>query len=88
LARFKEGIRRQKQINPAPLLLLAYIGMGRKNNAIALLQKAYAEHSNALTTLKVDPLYDPLRGDARFQELLQQIGLASPVNHATPASAP
>jgi hypothetical protein len=40
------------------------------------LEKAYAQHSNGLTSLKVEPAYDPLRGDPRFQELLQRVGLA------------
>jgi TolB-like protein/DNA-binding winged helix-turn-helix (wHTH) protein/Flp pilus assembly protein TadD len=59
-------------------LLLAYVGTGRKEEAIALLQKAYSEHSNALVTLKVEPNYDPLRDDPRFQELLRRMGLAEP----------
>jgi hypothetical protein len=32
-------------------------------------------HSTAITGLKVNPLYDPLRGDLRFHELLRRIGL-------------
>jgi tetratricopeptide (TPR) repeat protein len=51
--------------------VLTYIGTGRKDQAIALLQKAYAEHSNLVTSLKVDPRYDPLRDNPRFQELLR-----------------
>ena len=42
----------------------------------AWLEKAYMEHSNGLTALKVDPTYDPLRGDPRFQTLVRQVGLA------------
>jgi hypothetical protein len=40
------------------------------------LEKAYDQHSNGLTALKVDPVYDPLRNDPRFQNLLQRVGLA------------
>jgi len=55
--------------------IFAYIGAGRKDQAIALLQKAYTEHSNIVTSLKVDPRYDPLRDNPRFQELLRGLRL-------------
>jgi TolB-like protein/DNA-binding winged helix-turn-helix (wHTH) protein len=58
-------------------LLLAYLGTGRKDQAIAVLQKAYAEH-NTFLDLKVHPAYDPLRSDPRFQDLLRHVGLAAP----------
>ncbi|HXM95409.1 MAG TPA: hypothetical protein VOA64_14340 [Candidatus Dormibacteraeota bacterium] len=50
--------------------------MDDKDDAFAWLQKAYSEHSNALTTLKVDPTFDPLRSDPRFQELVRRVGLS------------
>jgi len=55
----------------APWTLIAYVNAGRKDQAIALLKQAYSEHSNVLTSLKVDAMYDPLRGDPRFQQLLR-----------------
>jgi hypothetical protein len=39
------------------------------------LEKAYREHSNSLTAIKVDPTYDPLRADSRFQQLVRRVGL-------------
>jgi tetratricopeptide (TPR) repeat protein len=56
--------------------ILACIGTGRNDQAIALLQKDYSEHSNTAVSLKVNPLYDPLRTDPRFQDLLRRVGLA------------
>lgn len=56
-------------------LLLAYSGAGTNDQLMALLQKAYAEHSSILGSLKVDPMYDRLRGDSRFRELLHRVGL-------------
>lgn len=55
---------------------VAYTGVGDKDAAIAALQQAYADHISALTAIKVDPIYDPLRDDPRFQELLGRIHLA------------
>jgi tetratricopeptide (TPR) repeat protein len=59
-----------------PLVIVpAYIGMGNNDQALAWLEKAYAAHSNGLTALKVEPVYDPLRGDPRFENLLRRVGL-------------
>ena len=57
-----------------------YIATGRKDQAIALLQELFAEHSNIITSLKTDSLFDPLRDDPRFQDLLRRAGLAQQRN--------
>jgi hypothetical protein len=49
--------------------------MGNKDRAFAWLNQAIAERSVDLS-LKVNPVYDPLLGDPRFQELMRRIGLA------------
>jgi TolB-like protein/lipoprotein NlpI len=66
---------RHQQLDPAPLVW-AYLGMGNTQQTFAYLEKAYAEHSNILVTLKVEPRFDQLCGDPRFQELLRRVGLA------------
>ena len=53
-----------------------YIYLGDKEQAFRWLEKAYEEHSVALTSLKVNPLYDSLRDDARFTDLMRRVGLA------------
>ncbi len=58
-----------------PMLLQAYSGTGQKERLIELLEKAYSEHSNAVVQIKVDPMYDGIRGDPRFEDLLRQVGL-------------
>ncbi|MFY9583637.1 MAG: tetratricopeptide repeat protein [Candidatus Acidiferrales bacterium] len=70
-----EQIIRHRQTDPTQMLVYAYVGLGKNDEAIALLQKADAEHSNLVTTLRVDPVYDPLRSDPRFQELMRRVGL-------------
>ena len=57
------------------MLLMAYSGTGQKERVIELLQKAYSEHSNAVVQIKVDPMYDPIRNDPRFEDLLRRVGL-------------
>ncbi len=57
------------------LLLIAYLGTGQKERVIELLENAYSEHSNAVLQIKVDPMYDPIRSDPRFEDLLRRVGL-------------
>ncbi len=76
LGKLKEQLAQHPQWNSMPALLNAYLGMGNKDEAFAWLQRASAQRSHALVALKVDPIYDPLRSDPRFQELLRRVGLA------------
>ena len=56
--------------------LVAHMGLLEdKEQTLAYLEKACEEHSTLLTALKVDPLYDPLRNDPRFQSILHKVGL-------------
>jgi TolB-like protein/Tfp pilus assembly protein PilF/tRNA A-37 threonylcarbamoyl transferase component Bud32 len=49
--------------------------LGEREQAFALLEKAYQHHSPGMVWLKVDPRFDSLRDDARFQRLLHKMGL-------------
>ena len=69
-----EGVYRRQHLDPV-CAVFGYIGVGKTDEAFAWLEKAYREHSTAITTLKVNPVYDPLRGDPRFQDLLRRVGL-------------
>jgi tetratricopeptide (TPR) repeat protein len=57
------------------LLLVAYSGTGQKERVLELLDRAYAEHSNSVVEVKVDPIYDPIRSDPRFKDFLRRIRL-------------
>ena len=70
-----EECNRRRPVDPG-VFVEPYIGMGNKDEAFVWLEKAYTQHSNVLTSLKVNPLYDPLRSDPRFQDLLRRVGLA------------
>jgi eukaryotic-like serine/threonine-protein kinase len=54
-----------------------YLGLGDKDQAFAWLEKTYNERNLiALSTLGVDPMWDPVRSDRRFANLLRRIGPA------------
>jgi serine/threonine protein kinase/Flp pilus assembly protein TadD len=74
LSHLEDAINRLR-LDPTPYLASAYIGIDN-DKAIAYMEKAYAEHSNALVTMKVSPGADPIRGDPRFQDLLRRMRLA------------
>jgi TolB-like protein/Tfp pilus assembly protein PilF len=52
-----------------------YASVGDKDEAFACLNKAYEEHSWWLVTMEVEPAFDPLRSDPRFQQLERRVGL-------------
>jgi hypothetical protein len=51
------------------------IGLGDKDQAFACLDKAYNDRSSGMIYLKVDPMFDPLRSDPRFTNLLRRMRL-------------
>jgi serine/threonine protein kinase/Tfp pilus assembly protein PilF len=59
----------------ASAVAIVYVGLGDNENAFAWLTKAYEARDIGLTTLKVDPIWDPLRADPRFADLLRRVGL-------------
>lgn len=50
-----------------------YVRLGDKQRAFDGLEKEYLEHSSQLIGLKVDPFYDSLRSDPRFDDLLRRM---------------
>ena len=62
---------------PAGAFVHAFIwGSATNDEAFTWLsERAYQEQSNILIYIKVFPLYDPLRGDPRFQDLVRRVGL-------------
>jgi len=54
-------------------IAVIYIGLGRKDQALEALENAYQERSEWLRYVKVDPRLDPLRGDPRFEKLVNQV---------------
>jgi serine/threonine protein kinase/TolB-like protein/Tfp pilus assembly protein PilF len=54
---------------------VVYAGAGDTDQAIAHLEQAFAERSDSMAILRVYPLLDGVRGDARFQALVARVGM-------------
>ena len=53
-----------------------YAALGNKDEAFAWLDNAYEAHTFVLIELKVNPMFDMLRSDPRFVDLLGRMRLA------------
>ncbi len=51
---------------------MLYIGLGRKDEAIGWLERAYEQKDYQLSWMSVSPVYDPIRSDARFAALMRR----------------
>jgi pentatricopeptide repeat protein len=65
---------KQKYISPLEIAA-ACTGLGHTDEAMAWLDRAYAERSPTLYILNAEPRWDTLRSNPRFQALLRRIGL-------------
>ena len=53
---------------------LLYLSLGNRDEAIRRLEQAIADHESlTITMIKDDPKLDPLRGDPRFEALVQKV---------------
>ena len=57
------------------LLALVYVGLGMKGEAFERLEEAYKQRDSDLPWIRVQPMFDPLRSDARFYDLLRRMNL-------------
>jgi TolB-like protein/DNA-binding winged helix-turn-helix (wHTH) protein/tetratricopeptide (TPR) repeat protein len=67
-----EEMNKRHPVDPAPLAW-AHMGMGHREEALRWLEKAYDQHSSGIVTLKVEPIYDPVRSDPRFTEIIRKM---------------
>lgn len=63
-----------KQISLATIAGV-YAVLGEKEKAFDLLNKAYDTRDGFLVSIKVDPIFDSLHDDSRYQKLLRQMNL-------------
>ena len=63
---------------PASAIAMVHAGLEDRDAAFAWLEKSFEERFNRLAYLGLEPVWDGLRGDPRFDALLDRIGLPRP----------
>jgi TolB-like protein/Flp pilus assembly protein TadD len=74
--RLLEELKKRPEVTPVAFALL-YMDVGDKDRAFEWLAKGYEDRSQFMEELKVNPLFDGLRSDARFAALLSKMHLAN-----------
>ena len=59
----------------ASAIATVFNGMDDRDNVFVWLERAFQEHDSRLVFLKVDPKWDNLRSDPRFQSFVRRVGL-------------
>jgi len=70
-------LAKQKYV-PSSYRVMIYAGLGEKDKALEWLEKSYEERhivGDGTGDIKVDPVFDPLRSDPRFQDILRRMNL-------------
>jgi TolB-like protein/DNA-binding winged helix-turn-helix (wHTH) protein/Flp pilus assembly protein TadD len=68
------ALSRRRYVSPYDIAKV-HLGLGRKEEALDWLERAYRERARWMDSLSTFPTFDPLRGDPRFQDLLRRLGL-------------
>jgi TolB-like protein/Tfp pilus assembly protein PilF len=56
-------------------IAFVYVGLGQKDQAFACLEKAYDQKDVRLRDLNVEPVFESVRFDPRFADLVRRVGL-------------
>jgi tetratricopeptide (TPR) repeat protein len=67
-----EELAKHQYVNSSAFAAI-YLGLGEKEKALDWLDVAYENQESACWLLKVDPIYDSLRNEPRFQALVQKV---------------
>jgi serine/threonine-protein kinase len=67
-----KALANERYVSAFPIAWV-YMGLGDKDRAFEWLEKAYEERAGRLVHLKVLRAFDPLRSDARFEDLMRRL---------------
>jgi TolB-like protein/Flp pilus assembly protein TadD len=67
--------RQRREYVPSAAFVNAYLGLGDREHTFLWLERGFDERSNILQYLKVHPVFDDIRSDRRFSNLVRRVGL-------------
>jgi len=76
LRQLEEMAKRQYVSSTA--FAMIYLGFGEKQKALKWLEKSYEDQESACWYLTVEPIYDSVRNEPRFQALVQKVFRETP----------
>jgi TolB-like protein/Tfp pilus assembly protein PilF len=65
---------RQRYVPPIPIAILS-VGLNNRDEAFRQLRRAVTRHVPSIVNIAVDPVFDPLKSDSRYEGILRDIGL-------------
>ena len=76
VAESMEKLAKQSYVSPV-YIGLVYDALGERDKEFAWYNKGYEDQAEWLLWLKLDPIFDDVRGDARFQQLIKRVNVAN-----------
>src|SRR5690606_38350885 len=61
----------KQRYTPGLAFAIVHLGLGEHDQALSWLEKAYEERFNRLAYLRQERIWDPVRDDPRFQDVLR-----------------
>ena len=75
----ERALKSEKNGKASPILLLQlHSKLENREETFAYLEQAFSQREMLMATLKVQPDFDFLRSDPRFDALLKRVGIANP----------
>jgi DNA-binding winged helix-turn-helix (wHTH) protein/TolB-like protein len=74
--RMLDELREKIYVSPYEMAVI-YVGLGKQDRALKLIEKAYRERSLLALSVQFDPRLNKLREDPRFQDFMRRTGIPS-----------
>ena len=70
-----EQLLKKYEYVPCWFLAMAWVGLNDTERALEALEQAFRNHEPCMVSLKVDAIFDPLREESRFVNMMRKVGL-------------